>query len=193
MKTISIIEALENNNNNDIEELNIFGRDFNKEPLEVDFRDLLKFPNLKKLNIEDCLISQKEIEILLQLKQLEELSFYSCDFEIEKLNNIDQLNIKSLSIRNSYDFPIEKLDHKVYQKLVLSHMKLKDIMIIVNELYLYDMEIDYETLKNWEIKQLIIDEEEYKKNEKFYENCRYEVDVLDENHEFKIKVGKKYE
>ena len=188
METISIIDQIdENANYKNIRELNIFGKDFDGEPLEVNFKDLLEFPYLEKLNIEYCMISNEEIEILSQLKELEELSFYSCEFEKSRLKNFSELNLKSLTIRNSYDFPLKIINNKTYQKLVLSHIKLKDISIAVNELYLYNMDIDYPTLKNWIINKLVITEDEYEKNRFFYEECPYKVIVMDKMNEHEIK------
>ena len=63
--------------------------------LNVNYSDLLLFENLEELNIYNCMINQECIDIILQLKKINKLYIYSCDF-IDGTFNIFDKKYKAL-------------------------------------------------------------------------------------------------
>lgn len=84
------------------------------------FNDLLQFNNLEKIIIEKSLITEKEINILIQIGSLLSIEFVRCAFENEillsKLYNIQSLYLNNSIIRD-------------YSFLNTSYNKLEDFRI----------------------------------------------------------------
>lgn len=193
VKTVSILEKLEiiddlneisEDKLEDIDSLEISGRDFNNDYQEVDFNDLKYFPNLKNLSIEFCTIDYNSIEIIKSF-ELKNLSLISCEFDSD-LDNIKSINTENIYISNCYDFELSFIENKEYNVVNISTETISEpLKISCNKLNLEHCEIDNpEILKGLPIKELIISTFQYEENPSIYENLGYRVTVMDEDSEF---------
>ena len=191
IKTKSIIEKLELINDLDkitpeyleeVEELEITGKDFNNDVQTVDFNDLKLFPNLKDLSIEYSTIDNTVIDIIKDF-ELKNLSFISCEFDF--LDNFKEINTDNIYISNCYDFDLSYLGNKEFNEVNISTESIHEpLKVNCNKLNLEHCEIlKPEVLNNLNINELIISTIQYEENQSIYENLSYKVTIMDEDRE----------
>lgn len=179
IQTDSIIRMLEIFFNKDVESINesevnqintisIEKISYDGSFLNVNYDDLLLFKNLEELNIYNCMIDQRCIEILAQLEKLNKLCVYSCDFvdgtfDIfskkyqklylvdclgvmhSKIEDVDEVLLKNTEIMEAKNIQILKTDN-------LKNVKLKNINNLVIQDYMFDKSL----VNNEEIKTISV-------------------------------------
>ena len=143
--------------NESIEEVSLW---MNKKLTDLSF--LLQFPNLKKLSINQCIIGENFISILLELKNLEEIAFYNCDFTYNAEELFQSPNLKKILLDGT-ETPISFFNNCVLSDLVLSNITINDTAtFIVDELDIRKSKIsDWSFLDN-QINKLVDDGIDYK-------------------------------
>lgn len=155
--------------------------------LKIYPEELLQFPNLKKLSINQCIIGENFISILLELKNLEEIAFYNCDFTYNAEELFQSPNLKKILL-NGTEAPISFFNNCVLSDLVLSNITINDTAtFIVDELDIRNSKIsDWGFLDN-QIHKLVVNFSQYISNEKLQSYKSYLVIMDNDNPEMVIK------
>ena len=98
--------------------------------LKIYPEELLQFPNLKKLSINQCIVGEKFISILSELKNLEEIAFYNCDFTHNAEELFQLPNIKKVLLDGT-EAPISFFNNCVLSSLALSNITINDTATLV--------------------------------------------------------------
>lgn len=160
-------------------------------------RDLLLFPNIKKLTLRNYHIKTRDFPVLLELKKLKELVFDNCI--IENPNIISGLNITKLSLINcnihdySFVYVIDQLKEltiingnidisKLNKLEKLRYLQISDSNIIDSNIKLNGLNIEKLYIDNtniidlsflnrfYSLKILSIDENQYNSNKELIDN-----------------------
>lgn len=155
--------------------------------LKIYPEELLQFPNLKKLSINQCIIGENFISILLELKNLEEIAFYNCDFTYNAEELFQSPNLKKILLDGT-EAPISFFNNCVLSDLVLSNITINDTAtFIVDELDIRNSKIsDWDFLDN-QIHKLVVNFSQYISNEKLQSYKSYLVIMDNDNPEMVIK------
>lgn len=129
----------------EIEKLNLLAATKNSFSNEkkYDLNELLLFPNLEYLSIEDSIITQEDINIISKIKTLKQISFTRCYIKPNIV--IEENNIENISLKNCY---INDLN------IISKSKKLSTLQIYFPS---NDYEIDINDLNFQSIKQLSLD------------------------------------
>lgn len=180
---------------------------FNEEENDDVVRELSKLTNLKQITFRNGLIKNSYYEILLNLKDLNDVTFESCDFE--HIDLIASLNLKSLSLINIdidnlifiNNFNLEELtliNTNINVRIINKQENLKYLQISssnvtlneeINLPHLEELYIDNTNVNNFEfinniknIKRISIDESQFNNNKELFINLiKKDILVYNEN------------
>lgn len=189
-KTDSINSMLNNIDREDlpqIKKLIIDKFSISGEILNVDYSELLNFPNLETLYFENCILDFLAMSILTKLKYLKNLYLLNCEVieGTEKL--IENLNLETLVIDNT-DIKTDNLDIIKARNITLSSISVPNIKLVASTLNIAKASFqNLNFLNNIITEKLIISYEMYKSNEKVFNNLPYKIIVLEENSDFIYK------
>lgn len=196
MKSESILDILESvygkRNNfsddeiNKITSLTVNRVGFDNQILTVDFNDLLNFPNLSSLIIENCIIDNYVIASLTKIPNLKNLSFYNCEIIEDVYSIFNNLNISSLGLSN-INFDLGMLDGAL-KSLFLCNIDFKPFKCQVVSLDVSFCDIkNIEDLFNCIFEELTISFEQYMTNQLEFDNSGKKIIVMEENGQFEMK------
>ena len=189
-KTDSINNMLNNIDREDlpqIKKLIIDKFSISGEILNVDYSELLNFPNLETLYFENCILDFLAMSILTKLKYLKNLYLLNCEVieGTEKL--IENLNLETLVIDNT-DIKTSNLNIIKARNVTLANICMTDIKLVASTLNIAKASFqNLNFLNNIITEKLIISYEMYKSNEKIFNNLPYKIIVLEENSDFIYK------
>lgn len=189
-KTDSINNMLNNIDREDlpqIKKLIIDKFSISGEILNVDYSELLNFPNLETLYFENCILDFLAMSILTKLKYLKNLYLLNCEVieGTEKL--IENLNLETLVIDNT-DIKTDNLDIIKARNITLSSISVPNIKFVASTLNIAKASFqNLNFLTNIITEKLTISYEMYKSNEKLFNNLPYKIIVLEENNNFVYK------
>lgn len=155
--------------------------------LKIYPEELLQFPNLKKLSINQCIVGEKFISILSELKNLEEIAFYNCDFTHNAEELFQLPNIKKVLLDGT-EAPISFFNNCVLSSLALSNITINDTAtFVIDELDIRKSKIsDWSFLDN-QINKLVVNFSQYTSNEELQSYKSYLVIMDNDNPELVIK------
>ncbi len=196
MKTDSIIKILEgfygkkteytDTELNRIETLTINRINPDKTLANVDFSDLLKFKNLRRLTIDGCVIDINVMAYISTVTNLYSLSLFNCDIVDDIYSFLGNSRIKALKICNT-NFDLSLLTG-YYERLTLVDVPLKKFKPHVEVLNLYNCDItNFEELLDYNFEELVISIEQYDKYEKEFNECGRRITVMEDNGQFVYK------
>lgn len=189
-KTDSINNMLNNIDREDlpqIKKLIIDKFSISGEILNVDYSELLNFPNLETLYFENCILDFLAMSILTKLKYLKNLYLLNCEVieGTEKL--IENLNLETLVIDNT-DIKTSNLNIIKARNVTLANICMTDIKLVASTLNIAKASFqNLNFLNNIITEKLTISYEMYKSNEKIFNNLPYKIIVLEENSDFIYK------
>ena len=189
-KTDSINNMLNNIDREDlpqIKKLIIDKFSISGEILNVDYSELLNFPNLETLYFENCILDFLAMSVLTKLKNLKNLYLLNCEVieGTEKL--IENLNLETLVIDNT-DIKTDNLDIIKARNITLSSISVPNIKFVASTLNIAKASFqNLNFLTNIITEKLTISYEMYKSNEKLFNNLPYKIIVLEENNNFVYK------
>lgn len=157
------------------------------EILNVDYSEILNFPNIETLYFENCILDFLAMSILTKLKNLKELYLLNCEVigGTEKL--IENLNLETLVIDNT-DIKTDNLDIIKARNITLSSISVPNIKFVASTLNIAKASFqNLNFLTNIITEKLTISYEMYKSNEKLFNNLPYKIIVLEENSDFIYK------
>lgn len=157
------------------------------EILNVDYSELLNFPNLETLYFENCILDFLAMSVLTKLKNLKNLYLLNCEVieGTEKL--IENLNLETLVIDNT-DIKTDNLDIIKARNITLSSISVPNIKFVASTLNIAKASFqNLNFLTNIITEKLTISYEMYKSNEKLFNNLPYKIIVLEENNNFVYK------
>jgi len=127
-----------------IDTLNINRFDVSGEIIPIVPEELLKFPQLKSLSLQQCVIADNFIKVLNQLKNLESLSLYQCEF-MEDASSIFQLPLLKNILIESTEIPASYLNNSMINSLVLSNIEVNEDI----HFYVDYLDIRRAIIHNW--------------------------------------------
>ena len=175
------------NSLDDCKELTVNKLDIDGNILSVDLNDLYNFKNLKSLSLCNMTIGENDLLILKSLNNLKTLKLYNCDFSNNDLfNYFNDLTIDELVLDNT----------EINFNLIKKHFKN---VIVKNISNIYNINadclnisksliVDFNNLKTNEYKKLIVNKNQYLKNQQLLKNSNIEV-----VNEYYDEVGDIYE
>lgn len=189
-KTDSINNMLNNIDREDlpqIKKLIIDKFSISGEILNVDYSELLNFPNLETLYFENCILDFLAMSILTKLKYLKNLYLLNCEVieGTEKL--IENLNLETLVIDNT-DIKTDNLDIIKTRNITLSSICVPNIKLVASTLNITKASFqNLNFLNNIITEKLTISYKMYQTNEEVFNNLPYKIIVLEENNNFVYK------
>lgn len=172
---------------NQIESLTINRFDIDNEILMVDFNDLKFFNNLKELIINDCIITNKEIEIISNLKQLSNLLLLNCDIVEDIKENLLKLKLQNLVLDN-VNINLDILSEIYLKKITFKNIDInKELFIVSHEIDIKNCNIeDINYLKIDNYNKVTISIFQYKKYKNFFDHYKEKLVIFEENGQFKV-------
>ena len=189
-KTDSINSMLNNIDREDlpqIKKLIIDKFSISGEILNVDYSELLNFPNLETLYFENCILDFLAMSILTKLKYLKNLYLLNCEVieGTEKL--IENLNLETLVIDNT-DIKTDNLDIIKARNVTLANICMPDIKLVASTLNITKASFqNLNFLNNIITEKLTISYKMYQTNEEVFNSLPYKIIVLEENNNFVYK------
>lgn len=189
-KTDSINSMLNNIDREDlpqIKKLIIDKFSISGEILNVDYSELLNFPNLETLYFENCILDFLAMSILTKLKYLKNLYLLNCEVieGTEKL--IENLNLETLVIDNT-DIKTDNLDIIKAHNITLSSICVPNIKLVASTLNITKASFqNLNFLNNIITEKLTISYKMYQTNEEVFNSLPYKIIVLEENNNFVYK------
>ena len=112
---------------------------------KIDFEILRYFPNLKKLEIANSNLDEKDISYIVKLVSLDTLMFNNC--HVANVKSLYQSKIKSLGFNNCIVSDIENIGNmKNLNSIKLINMKLGSISYLENLPHLIEVDLSYSSL-----------------------------------------------
>lgn len=127
----------------------------------IDFNDLLLFPNLESLTIQQCILNSEDISIISKLTKLKSITFLSCEFagDYQALFNLNSL--KDLCFEST-KIDLALLDNGIFDNLILSHIDIdKDFNFSVNKLNIAKANVVNWNILNNRIDTLVVSDKQY--------------------------------
>lgn len=179
------IEAVTHEELNKIEIITIKKLGYDGEIYNTSFEDINLLTNLKQLDIFDCMISDKEVKIILKLKNLKVISFINCDF-IDEANFLFD-NIKTENIYISNCIGLSGINISNLKDLELKRMYIDFYIENINnlKLSLIENKVNFNFFKN--IDNITVDENSY--NDDLLYIVKNKLEITDDRNEV-IKVIK---
>ncbi len=199
MKTESIIRVLDSifgkidsfsdEELNSVDTLLVSRFGFDKKVQEVDFNDLVNFPNLNTLTIDGCMLDIATIKLISSLLNLKKIYLYNCEVVEDIYDVFNELNIKELCLSNT-DFDISRLTGK-YDRLQLEGINLKKVNCKVSIFDIFGCEIkDINELLECNYDTIVISPLQYISNQLLFDDSNKKIIVMEENGQFvSKKVG----
>lgn len=196
MKTESIISMMndlfgENSyteeNYAEIDTLHINRFDIDNELLEVNFDDILLFPNVKDLYIENCMIDSENINYIVN-NNIEKLYLINCDVVDDITDSVQYMTGKRVFLDN-VDINLSILSNVVFNSLTLRSVVINPGNILnANYLDIQKCEIkDLSVLDNDVIDTIVVSFEQYNSNSEYFDNLCKKVIVMEDNGQFEYK------
>ena len=147
--------------------------------LKIYPEELLRFPNLKRLSLDQCVIGEDFIEILVQLKNLEVLSLYNCEF-MNSAEKVFQLPYLKKITLDGTEIPISYLDNSMLTTLILANITISDdVSFYVDELDIRNADIlNWNFLKS-KIGKLIVTATQYQ-NSPELQKYKKPIEIMDD-------------
>ena len=132
---------------------------------EVSCHDLVYFPNLTSLTIQQCIIDDEFVESIKKLSKLTSISFIRCEFDGDYGDLFHMGLLKDLCFDGT-SFDITLLNHGIFDTLVFSNIEISEkVEINVNRLNISKADVkDWGILENM-IGTLVVSGDQY-------DNCR---------------------
>ena len=138
---------------------------YRKKIEDVDYDEILYFTNLEELNIFNCMINKKLMDNILQINTLKILNIYNCDF----VDYIDEwfsnIKIEELTISNCLGVSNITLGNLKYLKL--TNINLDFLIENVDTLDISKTNTNIDDLKFYNVKKIIISNNNYNENTNF--------------------------
>ena len=138
---------------------------YRKKIEDVDYDEILYFTNLEELNIFNCMINKKLMDNILQINTLKILNIYNCDF----VDCIDEwfsnIKIEELTISNCLGVSNITLGNLKYLKL--TNINLDFLIENVDMLDISKTNTNIDDLKFYNVKKIIISNNNYNENTNF--------------------------
>ena len=157
------------------------------EILNVDYSEILNFPNIETLYFENCILDFLAMSILTKLKYLKNLYLLNCEVieGTEKL--IENLNLETLVIDNT-DIKTDNLDIIKARNITLSSISVPNIKLVASTLNIAKASFqNLNFLNNIITEKLTISYKMYQTNEEVFNSLPYKIIVLEENSNFVYK------
>ena len=152
----------------------------------VDFSDLLKFKNLKRLTIDGCVVDINVMAYINTVTELHSLSILNCDIVDDIYSFFGNSKIKVLKISNT-NFDLSLLTG-YYERLTLSDVKLKKFKPHAEVLNIYNCTIpNIKELLDYNFEELVISLDLYNSYESEFNSCGRRITVLEDNGQFIYK------
>ena len=138
---------------------------YRKKIEDVDYDEILYFTNLEELNIFNCMINKKLMDNILQINNLKILNIYNCDF----VDYIDEffynIKIEELTISNCLGISNITLSNLKYLKL--TNINIDFVIENVDMLDISKTNTNIDDLKFYNVKKIIISNNNYNENTNF--------------------------
>lgn len=159
------------------------------EPQSINFSDLYNFPNLEVLTIDSCTIDLNVIKIILEMKNILDISFYNCDIVENIYPFFEDIELRNVIISNC-NINMSKLGG-IYDTLTVEGSNISDIRCFGITLDIFSSNINnINFLEEYNFEEIVISKEQYDKYKDKFDNCERRVVVMEDNGQFiYIKVG----
>lgn len=142
--------------------------------------ELLKFPNLKNLSLQQCVLADDFIAVLVQLKKLETLNLYQCEF-MDDAKEVFQLPLLKNILLEGTKIPFDYINGSTLNSLVLVDVTIdEDLSINVDFLDIRNATISNWNFLNSTIGLLIVSNTQYHESQEL-QNYAGAVRVMDDN------------
>ena len=143
-------------------------------------KELLKFPNLKNLSLQQCVLADDFIAVLVQLKKLETLNLYQCEF-MDDAKEVFQLPLLKNLLLEGTKIPFDYINGSTLNSLVLVDVTIdEDLSINVDFLDIRNATISNWNFLNSTIGLLIVSNTQYHESQEL-QNYAGAVRVMDDN------------
>ena len=142
--------------------------------------ELLKFPNLKNLSLQQCVLADDFIAVLVQLKKLETLNLYQCEF-MDDAKEVFQLPLLKNILLEGTKIPFDYINGSTLNSLVLVDVTIdEDLSLNVDFLDIRNATISNWNFLNSTIGLLIVSNTQYHESQEL-QNYAGAVRVMDDN------------
>ena len=147
--------------------------------LTIEPEELLQFPNLKRLALDQCVLGDDFISILAQLKFLESLSLYNCEF-MGNASEIFHMPYLKRILLDGTEIPLSYLSDGMFTSIILSNITIEDdVFFYADEVNIRNADvINYSFLKS-KIGKLIVSESQYHNSNELQNYISY-IEVRDD-------------
>lgn len=147
--------------------------------LSIEPEELLKFPNLRRLALDQCVLGSDFIAILVQLKNLETLSLYHCEF-MGHAEALFQMPYLKKILLDSTEIPMSYLKDGMFTSITLSNIEINENVFFYTDI----LDISKADVSNWniihsKIGKLIVSESQFQKNREL-QNYSSSIEVRDD-------------
>ncbi len=153
---------------------------------KINYEELLYFENLEELNIFNCMIEQKLMNVIINLKNLRILKIYNCDF-VDYINNFfSMINLEELVISNCLGIKNLTLENLKYLEI----RNIDEMFSIKNVecLNISNTRIPISRINLINVKKVIISEKNYKENAE-QENINAIINIIDDRLELVKEIN----
>ncbi len=147
--------------------------------LSIEPEELLRFPNLRRLALDQCVLGSDFISVLLQLKNLETLSLYNCEFT-DLAEEVFQLPYLKKILLDGTEIPMSYLKDGMFTSITLSNVEIKEDAFFYTDI----LDIRKADILNWnilnsKIEKLIVSESQFQHSEELQNYTSY-IEVRDD-------------
>ena len=147
--------------------------------LSIDPEELLQFPNLKRLALNQCALGDDFIAIITQLKNLESLNLYHCEFMGDASEIFHMPYLKSLLFDDT-EIPLSYLNDGMFTSLIFSNNTIQeDAFFYADKVDIRDNEIlNYSFLRS-KIDKLVVTKSQYESSPELQNYSSY-IEIRDD-------------
>lgn len=158
-----------------------------KEVLTVKYEELLSFPNLETLYLENCILDFLAMSVLTKINNLKSLYLINCEITDENSKLLENLTLNTIVIDNT-SLNFKNISILKAKNITLANIEMPNIKIATNNLNIskaFVKNIDF--LKNTTTEKMTISYQTYKTNENIFNSLPYKIIVLEKNNNFIYK------
>lgn len=166
-----------------IKSVNIFRMSYTGSLLSVDFSDLDKFNNLKKIAIDGCTVDKRAMESVCKHEALDSFTLSDCDVIEDAYPYFEKIQVDKLYFINT-NIDLNRVPG-YYNLVYLENMEIEDIDTIGDTL-----DVSRSIIKNIDFivtssfNEVIVSKNQYLEFQYIIDNCGKNVVVREENGQF---------
>lgn len=159
------IEEITQEDLSKIKSITIDKIDYSNKIKNINYDEILCFNNLEELNVFNCMINKKIMDNILKINNLKKLNIYNCDF-VDYIDDwFSKMKIEELTISNCLGINGISLNN-------LKYLKLRNINVdfLIENIEILDIsntKVNIEDLNFYNVKKIIISDNNYNENTHF--------------------------